>query len=234
VTPNRHPDPPPWPIYESVRDEVIELVGGLDDADLERPVPLTPAWSTADVVAHLCGLTADVAAGMRTGLGTPERTRHQVGSRAGRTVTEVCVEWRTNAPAMRAAMEDDPFFGHRLTADLAVHRHDLQHAHGVPSRRDDLATRCGAHNYARVVTGLLLERSGVALRVELDDGSGFAPAGAVDPDLTLRTTAFDWLRTATGRRSRQEALALDWSHDPTELLDHLCPYGPLRTSDSDF
>jgi uncharacterized protein (TIGR03083 family) len=252
VTPSRDPDP--WPIYAEGRDRLIELVRTLDDADVARPVPLTPDWSIRDVLAHVCGLNADIAAGIRTGLGTPARTTHQVRSRAGRSLESICEEWLANADAMRAAMDDDPFLGHRLTADLTVHRHDVEHALGARSadiEPADPATRCGAHTYASVVTDLVLERSGIELRIELDDGSTFtssatssatanATPGVEDraeitlQGITLRASPFDWLRTATGRRSRGEVLTLDWSGDPTPLLEHLCPYGPLREHDSGF
>ncbi len=235
VRSNRYPDPPPWPIYASSRDRLIELVRALDVADAAQPVPLTPDWSIADVLAHLCGLTADVAGGLRTGLGTPERTRHQVRSRAGRSVAAICDEWTANADAMRTAMEEDPFFGHRLTADLTVHLHDILHALGARSTdidRADPPTRCGAHTYAAVAADLVRDRTGVALRIELDDASAFATSEHAD--ITLRTSPFDWLRTVTGRRSHREVLALDWSHHPTPLLGHLCPYGPLRDDDSGF
>ena len=224
----------PWAIYEATRDRLIALVRSLDDEVAASSVPLTPDWTVVEVLSHVCGLTADVAAGMRTGLGTPDRTRHQVAVRSGDSIDEICDEWMSTSGAMREAMRDDAFFGHRLTADLTTHLHDVQHAVGDPVDRDDRATRAGAHTYGRVVTDLLRERTGVALRVELTDGTTFAPTDADDTDLTVAATPFDFLRTATGRRSIAEVRALDWSADPDAVLAHLSPYGPLRDTDAGF
>lgn len=233
VTTNRHADPAPWPIYRDGKDRLIDLVGSSSAEEVEQGIPLTPGWTVAEAIAHLCGLSADIAAGTRVGLGTPERTRHQVESRAGLSVSETCAEWITHSDAMQAAFDEDPFFGHRITADLTVHGQDIRHALGAAVDRDDPATHCAAHTYASVVTDLLLERTGVSLRVQLTDGTTFAPtSGADSADLTLRAPPFDFLRTVTGRRSHGEAVALDWDGDPTPILDALCPYGPLRDADA--
>ena len=230
---NRHPDPPPWPLYRANRDRLIALVQPLSAAAVAQPVPLTPDWSIADVTAHLCGLNADIASGVRVGLGTSERTRDQVRTRANRSVAQICEEWVVHTDALREAMDDDPFFGHRIAADLTVHLQDVQHAVGVPIDRDDPATRCAAHTYGSVVTDLLRERAGISLQVKLSDGTTFTPSVGNGPcDLTVRTTPFDYLRTVTGRRSYREALALDWDGDPNQALRDFCPYGPLRDVDA--
>ena len=235
VTTNQHPDPPAWPIYRDQRDALISLVSGRAPATLTEPVALTPGWSIAQVVAHVCGLTADVASGMRVGLGTPERTEHQVSSRADRTAPEVIEEWRSHAAAMEAAFDEDPFFGHRLTADLTIHLHDVSHSVGAAVEVDGEATRCAAHTYGAVVTDLLRDRTGITMRVELSDGTSFEPTDHQgDTDLVVRATPFDYLRTVTGRRSLAEARALDWTGDPAAALAQICPYGPLRDTDAGF
>ena len=211
----------------------MAIVQPLSAAAAAQSVPLTPDWSIADVTAHLCGLNVDIASGVRVGLGTPERTRQQVQTRANQSVAQICEEWVDHEDAMREAMNDDPFFGHRIAADLTVHLHDVQHALRVPIERDDVATRCAAHTYGSVVTDLLWERAGISLRVMLTDGTTFTPSGASGlPELTLRTTPFSYLRTVTGRRSYREALALDWDGDPNQVLSDICPYGPLRDVDA--
>lgn len=227
--------PPPWPIYEAGRDRLVELVRALDANDLERPVTLTPGWNIAEVLAHVCGLNADVAEGMRVGLGTPERTTYQVATRAGQSVEEVASEWLGHAGAMRSAMRDDPFFGHRLTADLTTHLHDVMHHLGEPVDRDDLATRCGAQTYDSVVTQRLLDQAGITLQIELtSEGTDLSNEPSPGADLTLRASAFDFLRSATGRRSAVEVRALDWSADPSAALEWFSPYGPLRDTDAGF
>ena len=45
-------------------------------------------------------------------------------------------------------------------------------------------------------------------------------------EIGLRTTRFEALRWRTGRRSRAQLAAMDWSGDPTPVLDHLYLFGP--------
>ncbi len=238
------PSPDGWTIYADTRDRLIDLVRPLGDdgaasgAAAGIVVPLTPGWTIADVVAHVCGLNADIAAGMREGLGTDERTAHQVASRAGMSVAEVCDEWLGHEPAMRALIDDDDFYGRRLAADLVVHLHDVQHALGRPVTTDDAATISGGRTYAARTPDRLVDVASVSMAIELDDGSRFEPRDTPDSDapvgLVLRASPYDFLRSVTGRRSTSQARALDWSADPTPVLDHLCPYGPLRPTDADI
>jgi uncharacterized protein (TIGR03083 family) len=225
----------PWVLYATTRDRFVDLVRPLTRAEADRRVPLTPGWTVTQVLAHVCGLNADVAAGMREGLGTDERTAHQVATRAGRSPGEICDEWLGHAEAMRAAVAEDGFFGRRLSADLVVHLHDVGHALGHPIDRDDVATVSGGRTYAARTPDRLAEATGLGVVIELSDGSRFAPSQGVAPEppaLTLRATPYDVLRSITGRRSRREVAALDWAGDPTPVLDHLCPYGPLRPVDA--
>jgi hypothetical protein len=69
--------------------------------------------------------------------------------------------------------------------------------------------------------------------IELTDGNQFAtPAESGEPPLLLPTIPYDFLRSATSRRSRGEIQALDWKGDPTAVLDDFSPYGPLWIEDA--
>lgn len=224
-----------WTLYASTRDRVIALVQPLTDDEVEAIVPLTPDWSIRSVVAHVCGLNADIAAGMREGLGSDERTTHQVETRRDRSIGEVCEEWLVHGQAMRDAIDDNEFLGRRLTADLVVHLHDLQHALGQPIDPDDEATISGGRAYAARTPDRLAELTSVGVAIELSDGSRFEPAdqaATVPVAVVLRASPYDFLRSVTGRRSRREVEALDWSGDPSTILDQLSPYGPLRSTDA--
>ncbi len=224
-----------WHLYTDTRDRLIDLVRPLTVEQRSQMVPLTPGWTIAEVIAHVCGLNADVAGGFREGLGSAERTADQVDTRAGDSLEAVCDEWLGHAAAMREAIAEDEFFGFRLSADLIVHLHDVQHALGVPIDRHDAATISGGRTYAVRTPDRLLPLTEVSLTIELSDGGRFEPSEAeVDHSsgLRLRTTAYDFLRSVTARRSRDEVAALDRSDDPGPLLDHLSPYGPLRSTDA--
>lgn len=224
-----------WTLYAATRDRVIALVESLTPEQAKLTVPLTDGWTIADVVAHTCGLNADIASGLREGLGTDERTTEQVSSRAEQSLATVCVEWLGHAEAVRRAIDEEDSLGVRVAADLVVHLHDIQHALDLPIDRGDDATVSGGRTYAARTPDRMAELASVNLVIELTDGSRFEPT--VDPGdgavkLVLRTTPYDFLRTVTGRRSRSEILALDWSGDPAPYLDQLSPYGPPRMVDA--
>lgn len=222
-----------WPLYADTRDRFIALVRGLTPDEAGRTVPITPGWTVTQVLAHVCGLNADLAAGMREGLGTDERTAHQVEVRAGHTVDEICDEWLGHEPAVAEIMGGNPYLGRRLGADLVIHLHDVQHAVGQPIDRGDEATVSAGRTYASHMLDRWVEATGVRVEVDLD-GARFSPSpgeGAAAGTLGLRASPYDFLRSVSGRRSRNQVAALDWDGDPSPLLDRFSPYAPLPTGD---
>ena len=199
-------------------------------------VPLTPDWTVLDVLAHLCGLNGHVVAGLREGLGTAERTAEQVSTRAGMTREQICEEWLGHTDYMADFIRETPLYGLRLNADLVVHLHDVMHGLGLPVDRDDETTVRSGGTYAGRMVDEYVQSANVKLQIDLGAGGRFEPsdAPADATELTLQTTAFDYLRTVTGRRSTNEVLALNWSGDPTPLLPSISPYGQLRTEDAGF
>lgn len=225
----------PLALYVDLRDEVIELTRDLPADDLARSVPLTPGWTIQEVVAHLCGLNADIAAGERTDLGSDEATQRQVSTRASDTIDEICDEWIGHADGMRALVAEEAMWGFRLSADLVVHLHDVQHALGIEIDRESPGSVAGGHTYGSRIVDRLVDVADTWVAIELPDGTRFEPAS--NPaggmrSLELRATPYDVLRTITGRRSRAEVEALDWSDAPGDLLDVLSPYGPPRGEDA--
>ena len=76
-------------IYEQQRHVLISLSRSLDNAQRRTMVPATPAWSVADVVAHLVGITSDLNAG-RFGSGDADAwTAAQVHTRRERSIDEL-------------------------------------------------------------------------------------------------------------------------------------------------
>lgn len=227
-------DVDPWSLYSSLRDETIALIRPLDVETLNQAVPLTPGWSNRQVVAHLCGLAADVISGVREGLGTDERTDRQVAERADRSVHEVCDEWLSHGAELGMVIDGEPVMGLRLSADLVVHLHDMQHGLGTAVDRDSNGSVSGGRTYASRSPDRIADVANIALTIELSDGSSFEPTVDVRglSSLKLRATPYDFLRSVTGRRSRSEVRALDWSDDPGSLLDVFSPYGSLRSEDA--
>ena len=219
--------------YASLRDEFIELIRSLDEGQLATLVPMCPSWTVLDVTRHVCGLNAEVVAGVSGSLGSDEATERQVAARAAASAGDVCDEWLGHGLRMEAICTAEPLWAARLGADLVVHFHDVRHALGLVIQRDDDATIVGAHRYVDVFQQRVAEIIGVGVTVELTDGF-CRPADPALPDsgVLLRATPYDFLRSYTGRRSRRQVEELGWRGDPSSILDEAwSPYGPFRPVD---
>ncbi len=220
-------------LYFGTRDELIELVTDLDDSQLASTVPMSPQWSVADTVAHVCGINADVVNQRFEGFGSDEWTAYQVETRRGMSMAAVCEEWLSYTGPLTEHIEGDPFFGVRLTGDLIIHLQDVQHGLGLDINQSHPAALVGADRYVPHLQDRVLERMGFGVAVELTDGAAYpAPDAADGQSLALRATAYDFLRSVTGRRSRRQVENLEWTGDPTAVLDQAwAAYGDLRTED---
>lgn len=225
----------PWELYAGSRDRFIELVRSLSADELTNTIPLTPGWTVTQALAHVCGLNGDLASGLREGLGTPERTANQVDSRAELTAAEICDEWLGHGDLVKAIIDDNGFLGRRLAADLVIHLHDVKHALGQPIDTGDAATVDAGHTYATHTVDRWLDTTGIEVAIELSDDSWFVPSACSEPpDLILRATPYDFLRSVSGRRSRAQVESLGWSGSPGKLIDHFSPYGELREVDAEI
>lgn len=219
-----------WSHYSALRDHFIGLVRPLDEAQLDTLVPMCPAWTVKDVAAHVCGLNNDLTDGITEGLGSDQRTTHHVSLRSTKTIGDVCDEWLGYDSEMSAICERIPLWATRLAADLTVHLHDVQHALELPIDRDDRFTAVAADQYAGVFQQRVSDILGLGVTVELTNGARRdADRALPSSGVTLRATPFDFLRSFTGRRSRHQVESLDWTGDPSRILDEAwSPYGTFQ------
>jgi len=218
-------------LYASARDDLIELARSLDEEQVGTKLPLSPEWTVKDAVSHVCGIVSDLLGGRMEGSGSDEWTARQVAERADRSIGEICDEWLSYSAAFDEELTRNPFRGIQLTGDLIVHTHDVRHALGLPIDQNSAATITGAHRYVPVAQKRAAERLGVSLSIELSDGTTW-PGPECAAQLRLETTPYDFLRSVTGRRSRRQVEALNWTGDPSLLLDEAWAiYGSLRAED---
>ena len=215
--------------YGRARDRLIDHLRELPFGAGATPVPSCPGWTVRDVVAHLSGLVADVIADVPPPLGTDAMTSRQVAERAALGLDEICDEWAANASAIVPFLTDVPLRGLGLTADLAVHAHDLAEA-GVgvgPPTEETTRTACERYVPALQERAVGLD---LALSVNLEGRTWSAEGGATP--LRLSASPTDFLRCVTGRRTRDDAeRALRWEGDPTALLTRaFTQYGPVRSA----
>jgi len=225
-----HAETSPGAAYALVREELITALCSLDDAGAAMMTPSCPAWSTKDVVAHLCGLNAEKLAGVQGSLGADEATTRQVADRASLTLPQVIDEWQSLAEPVRGFMAAEPAMAAAFLADLVVHVFDLAEVHAQPTAAAAAATPLSAQRYVPLLQTRVADVVDVALEVELTDGATWpAPDGSQADQMSLRATSHGFLRGVTGRLTRAQVESLGWSGDPSRILDNAWnQYGPFR------
>jgi hypothetical protein len=108
--------------------------------------------------------------------------------------------------------------------DLAVHAQDVRGALGVPGDRDSAGVSVSLASYAAAL-GLRLAINGLPpLRIRY--GAKERVAGQGDPGATWEGDRFEIVRALSGRRSRDQILAMTWTGDPTPYAPLIPAYGP--------
>ena len=110
--------------------------------------------------------------------------------------------------------------------DAVTHEHDIRHAIGRPGARDSDAI---AFSYSRAVGTVGLAR-GEAGAIRIVHDAGEQVAGEGEPTATLRTSRFEIVRAAVGRRSLEEIAAWDWEGEPTPDAFVLGMFSPPRAT----
>lgn len=217
----------PIAVYASTRDALVADIRRLDPEAATTRVPGCPEWTVADVLAHLCGLNDELLDGIEPPLGTDERTTAQVARHAGWEPAAICDEWQSHDRAIRRIFASNLLLATGLLADLAVHVHDIAEAVAEVGTPDPAAEIIGCERYIPLLQQRLADNCDVALTVELEGVTPTGPTAGGRP-LTLSAAPTDFLLTVTGRRTRAQAEALEWSEPPGRVLDHMTQYGPYR------
>lgn len=212
-------------IYFEGRDRVSDLVLALSDEELAVRAPATPDWTVTDVVAHLTGIIDDSLGGNLDGVGSDPWTAAQVEKRRGRSIQEIVEEWRrlTDDAAEVFASFPPPVTA-SLIGDFATHEHDIRGGLSNREARDSEAVDVAVEWYARQFTKKALDSGLASIRVAA--GAREWVRGDDEPAVTVRGEPFEVLRSLTGRRTRDEVLALAWSGgDPSPYVEIFSFYG---------
>ncbi|MDZ4270041.1 MAG: maleylpyruvate isomerase N-terminal domain-containing protein [Mycobacterium sp.] len=204
-------------VYRDTKARITQLLTGPDAGVWASPVPACPGWSVRDVVSHLTAVAQDWADGRLAGAPSDEQTAEHVRRFDSLGENELLKAWSEHTNRLHHLADTtgrEPPLG-----DIACHEHDIRGAIGEPGARDAESVRWTAD---RLLTIL---RPPVPLRVVIEGGEyRCGPTGGTE--IILRTTRFEALRWRTGRRSRAQLAAMDWSGDPAPVLDHLYLFGP--------
>jgi uncharacterized protein (TIGR03083 family) len=223
--------------YRSGHDRVAALVAGLGEVELARGVPACPDWTVRDLVAHLAGSAADVAARHTAGMPGPSWTAAHVEQRAGRTVGELLAEWDEHADRTAESIED-----RRVPAgvlhDLLVHEGDLVEAVGAAAPPWDgwaAAARLVVRQVVRGVRGspsLVVRSAGIEWRSPDDPGERRGPGrgASASASASIRSTVtvdfYELYRGLHSRRSRDQMRRWEWDGSPEPWVDALPMFGP--------
>ena len=211
--------------YASTRHRVLDLVKDLDEERAQRIVPACPAWTVRDVLAHLTGIAVDATKGELEGVGSPEWTQRQVDERADLTLDELLAQWEEAGRQIDGALAYFPKAAASLfVGDTVTHEHDIRLPLGKAGDRDADAVVLAVDGYHRWFGRRLKDRDMPAVRLRAEGREWVAGAG--EPGVSVEApTTFDLLRGLTGRRTRAEIAAFDWSGDPEPYLDLFSSYG---------
>jgi Mycothiol maleylpyruvate isomerase N-terminal domain len=204
-------------VYHDTKERITGLLTGPEDSVWEHPVAACPGWSVRDVVAHMTAVAHDWADGQLAGPPTDKATAEHIRRFDDHDESGLLQIW-SQATARLHHLADTTGLEPPL-GDIACHEHDIRSAIGRPGARDAQSVHWTSDRL------LAMLYPPVPLRVVVEN-SEFHCGPPEGIEIVLRTTWFEALRWRTGRRSRAQLAAMDWSTDPTPALDHLCIFGP--------
>ncbi len=206
--------------YSRTRARIVTLVMA-PASDLQRKVPACPAWTAKDLLSHVVGMPAAIAAGRLPGASLDDWLAGLVAERTTQPVPDLLAEWTALDAALPGLLGGGAAL---LFVDLAVHEHDLRAALEVP----DHAALEVAEMLPRTLDGLaaLLREAGLgAIGVVTPDGSWRSHDAAVG--WSLRVDAWEAVRALSSRRTADEVLALPAEGDAAPYLPVLDAHQPL-------
>jgi uncharacterized protein (TIGR03083 family) len=206
--------------YRSARVHMQEIAAGLSDDQINTTVLACPEWRVHDLFSHCVGLAGDLAFGRRPDGDTQAWVDSIVETRRALPFADVVAEWDSGGPAfeeMISAMAK-PIWA--LTYDTIVHEHDLRAAVGQPGERDTSRVLLALDMGLKMVRNDLSSNALPAFRLILDTGEEHV-VGEGEPELTLRSTAFEALRLLGSRRTLDEMRAADFDGDLDRYLPGL-------------
>jgi uncharacterized protein (TIGR03083 family) len=230
-------------LYEQLRNDIAELVRGLEPDALTTPVPATPGWSIRDVVAHLAAdatyaIDGGVPREFFESVGDDDAvatlndwTGRQLEERKDRSLQQLLDEWVVSGDDVAAMMRGEKpwpdgslfFIDRVIVTDAAAHQQDIFGALGINRARDSAPIKVGLRTYIAGV-GMQLASAGLS-PLQFDGGEESYSPGGDEPGATVRASRFELFRALSGRRSPEQVAAYDWEGDADPYIPYFYPYG---------
>jgi uncharacterized protein (TIGR03083 family) len=210
--------------YASTRARINDLLAGIDDAGAATVVPACPAWTVADLTAHLAGVARALVERDRPGPDVQAWVDAQVAARQGRSVDSLLDEWNEFAAPFEDLIESKGGSFGFLLYDIVAHEHDLRGALQQPGARSSDGV-----TLALAIGRTLLERDLTANglgAVQVRSADGDWSAGTGEPALTLDLSdqphgTWELFRLLGSRRSEAQLARYSWTGDWKAMLPGL-------------
>jgi len=171
--------------YSELRTRVADLMRSITSEQAQLVVPHCPQWTVKDCLAHMVGVPEDVINGQMEGVASEAWTNRQVQRHTNDSVDDLLAVWETNAPVFAKILPNIPQpVISQFMFDQTTHEHDIRKAVGQPGARDTLAVA--------VAEGFI--RNSLAQQSD----------PAIAQLATHKLTGFEYLRSLSGRRSRDQ------------------------------
>ena len=230
-------------VYNKTREDLGELVLGLSEDELNRPVPATPAWRIRDVISHLAGVAKGASGGdfprdffntYGDELGVRrlnEWTANHLTEREERSLQDTLDEWAGYAKELTQMIKGErpmpdaapPFAERVVLTDLAAHQQDIYGALGLVRGRESAPVKIGASSYVGLMDFRLQKAGMPALHVDAGDRSW--TIGGDEAKTGVKASRFELFRALSGRRNPDQIMAYEWSGEPDGYVEYFYPYG---------
>ncbi len=209
-----------------MRHRVLVIADALEPVQADLRVPCCPEWTVHGLLSHMAGVPADILSGNLDGVTTDPWTKVQVDARADELLDDIVTELADKGLVLDALLgSSGDSFPSNFFLDAWTHEWDLRQALDLPAV-PDLAMLDGPFDYLAASTTMRLDEAGLP-PIDLVTESGTLRMGSSPAEpLELRTTQFEFARLSLGRRSLRQIAALDWSGDPTAVLEALIVFSP--------
>lgn len=214
-------------IYRGIRRRVTTLLSTANPEMLTRVAPATPEWSALAIAAHMVGNTADIIEGRLEGVASDKWTQAQVDGRSNASAHELIAEWEIFSPQVEPLIASFPqMMQVMFLVDATTHEHDIRGAINQPGARD---TDAVAYAFEQLSFGIGRQR-GDAGALKIIHEVGETIVGGGDSTATLRTTRFEVLRAAVGRRSSSQIAEWDWEGTALPETAVISMFAPPRVT----
>jgi len=209
-------------LYREARTGLIALAREQLD-ELDRAAPATPFWRVRDVLAHVGGVSDDIAHGNLEGVASDPWTAAQVDKRRTWTAEEILADWERNGDAVDALLDGPPTGpSGQLLFDTWTHEQDIRGALGIPGGRESDVFARTWEWATEVMDGRDQGEQRAALALVADGVT--REVGVAPVTRSVHASRFELLRAMSGRRSTAQVSSWQWdgAADPARIL--LAPF----------